>query len=39
MRIEKDKELFNILKLLAPGTQMREGLDNVLRAKPEGLLS
>lgn len=38
MRIEKDKELINILKLLAPGTQMREGLDNVLRAKTGGLI-
>jgi len=38
MRIEKDKELMNILKLLAPGTQMREGLENVLRAKTGGLI-
>lgn len=38
MRIEKDKELMNILRLLAPGTQMREGLENVLRAKTGGLI-
>jgi len=38
MRIEKDKELLGILKMLAPGTQLREGLENVLRAKTGGLL-
>ncbi len=38
MRIEKDKELMNILKLMAPGTQLREGLENILRAKTGGLL-
>ena len=38
MRIEKDKELMNILKLLAPGTALREGLENILRAKTGGLV-
>lgn len=38
VRIEKDKELMNILKLMAPGTQLREGLENILRAKTGGLL-
>lgn len=38
MRIEKDKELMNILKIMAPGTQLREGLENILRAKTGGLL-
>lgn len=38
MRIEKDKELMNILKLMAPGTQLREGLENILRAKTGGLI-
>jgi diadenylate cyclase len=38
LRLEKDKELMNILKLLAPGTQLREGLENILRAKTGGLL-
>ena len=38
MRIEKDKELMNILKLMAPGTQLREGMENILRAKTGGLL-
>lgn len=38
MRLEKDKELKSILKLLAPGTQLREGLENILRAKTGGLI-
>lgn len=38
MRVEKNKELKSILKLLAPGTQLREGLENILRAKTGGLL-
>jgi len=35
---DKDKELKSILKLLAPGTQLREGLRNILRAKTGGLV-
>lgn len=38
MRFEKDKELMNVLKLMAPGTPLREGLENILRAKTGGLL-
>jgi diadenylate cyclase len=38
VRIEKDKELLNILKIMAPGTPLREGLENVLRAKTGGLI-
>jgi Predicted nucleic-acid-binding protein (contains the HHH domain) len=38
LRIEKNRELKSILKLLAPGTQLREGLENILRAKTGGLL-
>jgi diadenylate cyclase len=38
LRLEKDKELMSILKILAPGTQLREGLENILRAKTGGLL-
>lgn len=34
----KKKELLNILKKIAPGTPLREGLDNVLRAKTGGLI-
>lgn len=38
MRVERDKELMNILKIMAPGTQLREGLENILRAKTGGLI-
>lgn len=38
MRFEKDKELMSILKIMAPGTALREGLENILRAKTGGLL-
>lgn len=30
----KKSELINLLKKTAPGTPLREGLDNVLPAKP-----
>jgi diadenylate cyclase len=38
VRLEKDKELLSILKIMAPGTPLREGLENVLRAKTGGLI-
>lgn len=38
VRIKKDKELMEILKLMAPGTELREGLENILRAKTGGLI-
>lgn len=38
MRLEKDKKLIEILKIVAPGTQLREGLENILRAKTGGLI-
>ncbi|WP_125153896.1 DNA integrity scanning diadenylate cyclase DisA [Clostridium rectalis] len=38
MRLEKDKELINILKIMAPGTSLRDGLENILRAKTGGLI-
>ncbi len=31
-------ELFDAIKLIAPGTQLREGLENVLKAKTGGLI-
>lgn len=31
-------ELVDILKMIAPGTQIREGLDNILKAKTGGLI-
>lgn len=36
--IVSSKELLDILKITAPGTNLREGLDNVLRAKTGGLI-
>jgi len=38
MREEKQRELMGILKIMSPGTQLREGLDNILRAKTGGLI-
>ena len=38
MRLKKDKKLMETLKIMAPGTQLREGLDNILRAKTGGLI-
>ncbi len=39
MRIKDDEEIKNILKLMSPGTALREGLDNILRAKTGGLVA
>ena len=36
--VVSSKELLDILKITAPGTNLREGLDNVLRAKTGGLI-
>ena len=38
MRLENNKELKNILKIMSPGTTLREGLENILRAKTGGLV-
>lgn len=38
VRTESDKELKNILKILGPGTPLREGVENILRAKTGGLI-
>lgn len=38
MRRDKDKEIKDILKIMSPGTQLREGLENILRAKTGGLI-
>lgn len=34
----REMELINVLKLIAPGTPLREGLENVLKAKTGGLI-
>ena len=38
MREQNQKELMSILRIMSPGTQLREGLDNILRAKTGGLV-
>lgn len=38
MRIKFDEEIKGILKLMSPGTALREGLENILRAKTGGLI-
>ena len=34
----KEEDLINILKLVAPGTKLREGLENILKSKTGGLI-
>lgn len=34
----KEEELIEVLKLIAPGTPLREGLDNILRSRTGGLI-
>lgn len=36
--IKDDNEILEILKLIAPGTKIREGLENILKAKTGGLI-
>lgn len=36
--MDKDSKLMEVLKMVAPGTALREGLENVLRAKTGGLI-
>jgi len=38
LRKSKDSSITNILKLIAPGTPIRDGLENILRAKTGALL-
>ena len=38
MREENNTELKSILKILGPGTSLREGIENILRAKTGGLI-
>ena len=37
-KTKNDEELINILKIIAPGTLFREGLDNILKAKTGALI-
>lgn len=36
--VKDDNEMIEILKLIAPGTPIREGLENILKAKTGGLI-
>ena len=38
MRTEKEENIIEILKLIAPGTPIRNGLENILRSKTGALL-
>ena len=38
MRISKNETIVEILKLIAPGTELRQGLDNILKAKTGALI-
>lgn len=38
MRLEKGTGIKEILKIICPGTQLREGIENILRAKTGGLV-
>lgn len=38
MRLNKDNTITDILKLMSPGTPIREGLDNILKAKTGALI-
>lgn len=38
MRLEKGIGIKDVLKIMCPGTQLREGIDNILRAKTGGLI-
>ena len=37
-KVKNDQTLINILKIIAPGTKIREGLDNILKAKTGALI-
>lgn len=38
MRLKRDVEIKKILKIMCPGTALREGLENILKAKTGGLI-
>ena len=35
---EKQSDIINMIKIVAPGTQIRAGLDNILKSKTGGLI-
>jgi len=38
LALKKDDVITEVLKLIAPGTQIREGLENILKAKTGALI-
>ena len=38
MRESKNDDIIEVLKLISPGTPIREGLNNILKAKTGGLI-
>ena len=36
--LNKDDEIIEILKLIAPGTDIRQGLENILKSKTGALI-
>jgi len=38
LRLNKDESITDILKLISPGTEIRQGLDNILKAKTGALI-
>lgn len=38
MRLNKEESITDILKLIAPGTEIRQGLENILKAKTGALI-
>ena len=38
MALKKDDVITEVLKLIAPGTPIREGLENILKAKTGALI-
>lgn len=38
MRENKEDVISNIIKMVAPGTQLRAGLDNILKSNTGGLI-
>ena len=39
MTLKKDDVIIEVLKLIAPGTPIREGLENILKAKTGALIA
>ena len=38
LSLDKNEEFIDILKLIAPGTEIRQGLENILKSKTGALI-